>query len=339
MNPIAGNNPPAITVFRPPIAGSPEQLKSVVFVHGIFSTAEDAFSEMLSQFRFSDKLSDRELAGFNYDFNRSLNESASRLFTALKAHFAEGDHVVLVCHSMGGLVARLAVLHTRMPFLKRIIMLGTPNLGVLRTSQLGLLATISASSLGSLWGVFSRKTGIRDLTRVNDIFAPLVNDQDSRANADRVEYVTIPGMFFHDSRKGGYLGEREGEELWMGLFSGVNLSVAIYNALTPSYFNIKFDLPNDGIVEESSNRLDPASSAGRRSEKMRAINGLLAPEAPKTYAHVRPTVSDNLIHVNLQHNPQVIGYVEELVLTNSLDAWYKKVLADDDAQFYEIKVY
>ena len=78
-----------------------------------------------------------EVRPFAYDWRRSIRETANLFGTALDAAIKEGKSrgkpVRIVAHSMGGLVARLA-LATRWPAFKalpgsRLLQLGTPNAG------------------------------------------------------------------------------------------------------------------------------------------------------------------------------------------------------------------
>ena len=75
---------------------------------------------------------------FGYDWRRPIARSADALAEALRQQWQPGQHLRLICHSMGGLVARV-LLHQH-PDLRarfvadprcRLLMLGTPNSGSL----------------------------------------------------------------------------------------------------------------------------------------------------------------------------------------------------------------
>jgi Alpha/beta hydrolase len=336
-----GTEAPGGTGSPPPPAPPPVR-RSVVFVPGFFSTAGHAFDEMTWSFRRDERLDGWELDGFGYDFNEPLRRSGEALARALRARFGDGgpnDRVVLVCHGTGGLVARLAVMDDRLPFVRRVVMLGTPNFGVLRASQMGLLATFAVNTAGRLlWGLFPRKTGVRDVSRIDEVLRPYVTDPERIDNAAHVEYVTIPGTYFDVPGKGFSLGERERDAHWMLLFSSLNLGAGVWDSLTPAFMNVKFEMPNDGLVEETSNRLDPVTNSGRYSEKMRAINGQVPDGAPKTYLHARPVASDGLTHVTLHRDAQIIGHVKDLVLADNLAAWHAQTRAGR-ALFYKTEPY
>jgi CHAT domain-containing protein len=72
------------------------------------------------------QIAGHDAAFFPFDWRLDIVEIGKRLATQIKA---EGREVHLVAHSMGGLVARAALLEKLGKSLGRIIMLGTPNFG------------------------------------------------------------------------------------------------------------------------------------------------------------------------------------------------------------------
>jgi len=67
---------------------------------------------------------------YTYASYKAIDDSAELLVSKLKAQFTENDHVVLVGHSMGGLVARAAAeRYEADTYVDRIITLGTPHYG------------------------------------------------------------------------------------------------------------------------------------------------------------------------------------------------------------------
>ena len=174
----------------------PETVPSIVFIHGIFSECVSCFPEMRQSFMTDPRFAGHRLYDFDYDFNDPMEESAEYLMDFLEEEVGPGP-VTLICHSMGGLVARLSVLDGSVRAIKRVIMLGTPNFGAVRTAQLGFLSQLAMQLSGKIYALF-RKPGVKDLTRVTAIFKGPI--QAGRQFADDVENVTLPGEFFNESR-------------------------------------------------------------------------------------------------------------------------------------------
>src|SRR5689334_14470708 len=117
---------PLLTTVRP-IGG--QAGKAVVLVHGILSS-HHTFQAMQSAVEQDPGLAEWGIGYFDYDFWQAMPDSANQLGSALIEQFGgKAKELTLVCHSMGGLIGRLAILSVgdKMPFLKRLVMLGTPN--------------------------------------------------------------------------------------------------------------------------------------------------------------------------------------------------------------------
>lgn len=71
---------------------------------------------------------------FHYDWRQDLGDTADQLAQEIRDDAS--SEVNLIGHSMGGLIARLAMLHTDInPKVKRLIMMGTPNHGSFNALQ------------------------------------------------------------------------------------------------------------------------------------------------------------------------------------------------------------
>jgi hypothetical protein len=206
-------------------------------------------------------------------------------------------------------------------------MLGTPNFGAIRTGQQYVAAFMLMQATRSLHAVFQRSQGVLDLTRVGSIMSTVLNGPPpTDSHAADVEYVTIPGRYFHQDRK---VFDRHNWAIrsltrinrWAILHS----VLSVWNVYSP-VLKIPFDLPHDGIVEEKRCSLSPpAGQAGAFiSEKLDAI---LRPESyPRpTYAHLPHRRCNELTHEMIQHDDEIVRLVVDLVAAGSIGAWHKSL--------------
>ncbi len=182
------------------VGGAPK--KAIVFVHGILSNPET-----FSDFR-KELIQQRLCVGWNlfalrYDWDRSILTNGRECAFTLANCFSNDDQVALVCHSMGGLLARVAVLSAKLPFLKTIFLIGTPNQGTFVNAQLGLLLQLLRAATGKLTTLNHRQRGLYDLTRV----PRLLRDCGTIENSNHVDYISLPGLYFNRSRELGDIME------------------------------------------------------------------------------------------------------------------------------------
>lgn len=284
---------------------------TTVFVHGILSSG-DIFAALKAACAASGEFDDCLL--FEYDYHRGLEDNGNVLATLLGT--VDGP-VVLICHSMGGLVGRLAVLTGRVPHVKRLIMLATPNFGAIRTSTAGLLAQLVLRATGRVSAIF-RHPGILELTRAPQIMAKAIAKGEPAARA--VEYVSIPGLYFHEGRGSLDFGHWSGTPASTKLFAGLNVGFELMS-LFPLWAP-QVQRPHDGIVEERSNAMVP-EGAGRRCEKHASIAD---PDRwGYTYAHVSTPRCDELNHVMIHSDPAIIDLVVRLGAARSLREWQENL--------------
>ena len=194
-------------------------------------------------------------------------------------------------------------------------MLGTPNFGALSQRQLGLLSQLVLKTTRKVYGVF-RRSGVLQLTDVPRVLHELIKT--GAAYAEPVEYVTIPGAYFHEGRSVLDRGApRSGRS--SSWFRTLALSAELLTALQPVW-KVNLERPHDGIVERRSNSFVP-EDFGRRSEKSLTINH--APPSGRTYAHLEPAICEELTHVMIQHDPEVIEVVRSLLMAPSLEDWHR----------------
>ena len=287
--------------------------RAVVFVHGIFSS-HDKFAKFHDGLRnpFRD-LSDTDIYFYDYQYGNSLERSGETFANELAANFHGGDrNVTLICHSMGGLIARLAILSKDLPCIKTVFLLGTPNLGAISTAQLVVLTQMVRVTAGVISGLFIRKTGVTDLTRAYAILQKYEGHDDFAADVD---YVSIPGCYFHAERP--FFAPYTERDASKAMFGTLSVGFSVLSAIKP-LFGVSMDRPHDGIVEERSNSLIP-SEAGRWSEKSADINHPSL--RPRRYFHVQLRACQELIHTTIQTDPDVIGLVRDIIEQPDLDAW------------------
>ena len=306
--------------------------RAIVFVHGIFSS-HDSFRRMHQNFYEDTRFKDFELFYYDYDFNEALAKNGARLADALASRFGSSDFLIIVAHSMGGLVSRLALLSRPLDFVQCLFLLGTPNVGAMRTAQLALLADALRATLHTVVALFPRKRGIMDLTNA----AQVLDGYRTRPYARDIDYVTIPGLYFHEARS--WL--ERGRNFSTRVFGAMRVALSTLGAFIP-LTAINLSVPHDGIVEEASNNLIP-STAGRISEKNDSIN--FPDRAPPTYAHVELESCQYLTHTELQADRQVFEAISSFVLFgiscgprgHRLRPWNKALAADKKAGVIRVR--
>ncbi|WP_342735074.1 hypothetical protein [Bradyrhizobium sp. B117] len=275
---------------------------AIVFIHGIFSSVA-TFEQMFRDLSTAPELVRRrvEFWYYDYDFYDSLESNGERFASLLTTNFGAGCRVVIIAHSMGGLVSRLAVVRSRLSFVRLVFLLGTPNSGAVRLAQLGLLSGAIQEQLGVVFALFPRVSGIADLTRASKILRGY--SREGASNAREVCYVSIPGLVFHKDQ-GIVEYFRGGRSKLFGVLAvGSEALSAIY-----PFFGIRFERPHDGIVEETSNDL---TQCPVWHEKIASV-GQQRREAPYTCLHVRMPACEDLDHMQIQSDPDIISTVEEL---------------------------
>ncbi len=290
---------------------------AVVFVHGIYSSC-DTFRPLRDHLRHNKPSLERWIC--DYDFHERIHDSGNRLNEKLKQNFAPEDRVVIVAHSMGGLVGRMSVLLGGVTCVKRLIMLGTPNFGAVRTARMGLLAQSSALMTNRLHALFTRKQGILELSKVPEVFHDVI--ENGSQNARTVEYVTIPGLFFNEDRATLAVGKWGGRDTQTMLFAGLSVGIEVLESMLPLW-KVPIERPHDGIVEESSNSLISDSSRAWTEKTSEITNpGKVSTPPGHTYAHIVDHVCLDLTHVMIQGNPRIIALVSDLISAKNLDDWY-----------------
>lgn len=291
-----------------------DALTAVVFVHGILSSHE----------RFKtccDKLAetnpDWKFFYVDYDYWSPMEDNARSLASTLRQHFRDGDNVILVAHSMGGIVSRIACLSERLPFVRTLFLLATPNHGAVRTAGLSLLAEMTRGTVGVIWGIRPKTKGVFDVTRAEEVMKPFMNDYDARSNVSNIDYISVPGRYFYNGRPAI---EHFTRGAWKAVFGSIDVGLELTRGLLP-LFSITLKRAHDGIVEEESNSLTP-DRPERTSEKGEQIEARrLDNSSPVRYAHIAPFDAITCVHTELPDNLTVIKLIEDIIRAGNLGSW------------------
>jgi pimeloyl-ACP methyl ester carboxylesterase len=297
----------------------------VVFVHGIFSD-HTTFTDLHQGISSQDEFDNWAFCYFDYDFHQSIPINGLALAHELTRCFAGVEvEVTIVGHSMGGLVGRLALLQhgDTLPFVKRLIMLATPNHGTLHTSRMGLLAHLTREVTGKLWSVFSRKTGIKELGEIGELMRPYLNPAFLQRTL-KVEYVTIPAYWYHEEaswisarKRGTSLGLR-----------ALNLAFEFSQAMP--LWHAGLERPHDGIVEEKSVFMGDDDEASRFSERTATCNG---DEGGGVYLHIKHMDYRKEDHVTVQRADRTIEILKSLLDSPRVADWRR----DNSPNGYSLK--
>lgn len=280
----------------------------LIFVHGILSDAT-TFDRLLPLLDDQFASEDVDFWTFDYDYGRHLTDSADDLADAIDRRAFGSRRVDIVGHSMGGLVARLAVLRTFLPQVTRIVTLATPNHGTINGIQLGLLGQMTAFGLRRLDPIYPRTSGMLDLTNVPKILDDALKEM-SVVEPCRLEgksYVSIPAQYFHTLRQ---IGDPLPSPTMGGLTIARRLASLILRlrvALRPVH---------DGIVEERSNQLHPAPP-GSSSEGAHMGS---RQEADRRILHATHQAASECDHVTVTACPEIAVLIRAVLLAETLDA-------------------
>jgi pimeloyl-ACP methyl ester carboxylesterase len=244
---------------------------------------------------------------FDYDYFQPLRASGLQLAHAIGRLSRRCGYIDLIGHSMGGLIARMAVILDDLPSVRRIVTLATPNHGTIHGKQLSVLAQLTARATRTIRPIYSRASGIIDLSQAHKIMSAQAAEMHRAGHTSRLNgksYVSVPGQYYHDM---GVIGDA-GPSATM---RGVSLGLRVLNWMTLHQF-IKLRCVHDGIVEERSNCLASPPTGAGKSE----LTYLPSPGAP--VAHITHVTAEGLDHVGITQHPDIADLIHALLLASTL---------------------
>lgn len=175
-----------------------------------------------------------------------------------------------------------------------------------------------------IWGLRPKSKGVFDLTRADEVMEQYLSDDNTRSNASNIDYVTVPGRYFHLNRPPV---EHFTRGTMHAVFGSLDVGFELAHALWP-FFSITMKRAHDGIVEEESNSLTP-DQPERESEKGGQIQARQSNNSSAArYAHIAPYSAINCIHTKIQSDVVVIKLIEDIINAGSLESWLVHRLAD-----------
>lgn len=206
---------------------------AVVVIHGF--TADASYLGTLMQ-----QLDGAGFAAFSFEYAcfRGIDYAGKSLVSLLSLLDANGaisaNRLVLVGHSMGGLVARAAVtLSGGATYVRKVITLGTPHGGTLQDAKMPRYM--------AQWGAAITGKNPRGFSTTAASALQLMNADSKPTLLDRLRQGTAPNVQFY-SISGGYGQLDFGRSYWK-------------NFLINWYLQRRLGVPNDGLVSESSSDL------------------------------------------------------------------------------------
>jgi pimeloyl-ACP methyl ester carboxylesterase len=246
---------------------------------------------------------------FPYDWELGVEKTVPAFVNELQMLVKQcGESgVFVIAHSMGGLVARCALMSAPSLRIRRLVMLATPNFGAISTAQQGFFWQCAFGLATSITGIYPRLQAYNDLMHVHELMNRYRNEQ---VDLD-CEYATLPAQYYHATRS---LIDRLNFASAHRMYAAPAAIAEFFSTVFP--MRLTLNRPHDGIVESVSVSLSPAEGGARWSEKRVAIR-----TADKTYINVTLDCAINVDHGTILKEPAVLDCVKDILAAESLEEW------------------
>lgn len=213
-------------------------LEVAVFIHG-FTANASYLLEAMHQFEGGGYFP----IAYEYPSDRGINQAAAVLCELFERYDGStgtisSNKVTLICHSMGGLVARAFVaLNGGGRFVKKIVTLGTPHDGTLKSARVLKWMLAWGEHISGLNPVAFSPSALSAKELLGNDDAPTLLERLSGVSVPEIEVVSMSGG----------LPALEFGTSWLK------------NAAANFYLQRNLRQPNDGLVEESSSDVSQES--------------------------------------------------------------------------------
>lgn len=210
--------------------------------------ARDALDIFYLKMKRSLQLENYKTDYLPYDWRFSPNDQGKILLNQIKNRGEK--NVSLVCHSMGGLVARqIAALDPNKKYVKRIITLGTPNYGSYSTVEVFALTHSTLAFLAKLDREHTDKEIVDKYVKYFRGLLEMLPDNRIRADEDYFKFSNWPGAGLKPARTA--LREAKKAKLNLSFVDDRFVQIVGMNEKTIQSATVKngkfhFDLNNDG---------------------------------------------------------------------------------------------
>lgn len=243
-----------------------------------------------------------------------MRDGADALAREINAKPFSNKPITIVGHSMGGLIARLALMRHHLPSVSRLVMVTTPNHGTINGSQLNLLSQMTTNAFRKFHPIYSRVQGVAELTIVPEIvkaeMLAIEKDRSKVKNISNTQYVSIPAQFFNAVRQFGDTPP----SLMMGTTNLIFNAISMLRYLGLS-LKVKLKPVHDGIVEERSNQLNPALP-GSTNEAIASSSPL---DISQRFCHLTHEAFADCDHVTIMQSKDLAELLSAIIQSSSLD--------------------